>query len=99
MTPLQALAFSILAGAVACFAWGRFRYDVVALVALAASVLVGTVSAKQAFQGFTSDVVVIIASALVVSAAVARSGVIEQLLQPLLGRLKTSATQVPVMAG
>jgi di/tricarboxylate transporter len=98
MTPQQALAFAILAGAVACFAWGRFRYDIVALVALAASVLVGVVTPKQAFQGFTSDVVVIIASALVVSAAVARSGLIEQLLQPLLGQLKTADTQVPALA-
>jgi di/tricarboxylate transporter len=98
MTAQQALVFAILGGAVACFAWGRFRYDLVALAALLASVLGGVVSVKQAFLGFTSDVVVIIACALVVSAAVARSGVIEQLLQPALGRLKTAATQVPALA-
>jgi di/tricarboxylate transporter len=99
MTLPQALAFSIVGGAVVMFAWGRFRYDVVALVALLVGVSVGVVPAKRMFSGFTSDVVVIIASALVISAAVARSGVIEQLLQPLLSRLKTSVTQVPVMAG
>ncbi|HLK23723.1 MAG TPA: SLC13 family permease [Caulobacteraceae bacterium] len=98
MTTQQALTFAILAGAVACFAWGRFRYDVVSLVALLVSVLTGVVSVKAAFSGFTSDVVVIIASALVISAAVARSGVIEQLLRPVIGRLKSERTQVPALA-
>ena len=55
--------------------------------------------AKQAFTGFTSDVVVIIASALVVSAAIAPIGVIETAMRPLLSRLKTSRAQVPVLAG
>jgi di/tricarboxylate transporter len=99
MTLPQALAFSIVGGAVVMFAWGRFRYDVVSLVALLIGVSVGVVPVKRAFSGFTSDVVVIIACALVISTAVARSGIIEQLLQPVLVRLKTSATQVPVMAG
>jgi di/tricarboxylate transporter len=99
MTLPQAFAFSIVGAAVAMFAWGRFRYDVIALLALLAGVIAGVVPIKRVFSGFTSDVVVIIACALVISAAVARSGVIEQLLQPLLSRLKTSATQVPVMAG
>jgi len=99
MTLQQGLAFSIVGCAVAVFAWGRFRYDIVALGALLAGLVAGIVPAKQAFTGFTSDVVVIIASALIVSAAVARSGVIEQFLRPLLNRLKTVNTQVPALAG
>jgi di/tricarboxylate transporter len=99
MTLPQAFAFSILGGAVLLFAWGRFRYDLVALGALLAGLVTGVVPAKAAFSGFTSDVVVIIACALVLSAAVARSGVTERFLQPLLSRLKTPATQVPAMAG
>ena len=92
-------AFSILAVAVVLFASGRFRYDLVAVGALMAGVLSGLVPAKEAFSGFTSDVVVIIAAALVVSAAVARSGAVEMALRPLLGRLKSAASQVPVLAG
>ncbi len=99
MTAAEALSFSIVAGAVAFFAWGRFRYDVVALTALLLGVAVGVVKPARAFSGFTSDVVVIIACALVISAAIARSGIIEQALQPLLSRLKTPATQVPALAG
>lgn len=94
----QALAFTVLGGAVAMFAWGRFRYDLVALGALLVGLLLGLVPAEAAFSGFKSDVVVIIASALVISAAIVRSGVVERALQPLLSRLKTAATQVPALA-
>jgi di/tricarboxylate transporter len=60
---------------------------------------VGVVPLKSAFTGFTSDVVVIIAAALIVSAAIAKSGVIEMALRPLLSRLKRLRVQVPVLAG
>ena len=43
--------------------------------------------------------VIIIASALVVSAAIARSGVMEMLVRPLLPHLKTADTQAPAFAG
>lgn len=99
MTTPQLLSFLILGAAIIGFASNRFRYDLVALLALIAGMAVGIVPVKQAFTGFTSEVVVIIASALVVSAAVARSGVIEAALAPLLARLKSLPVQVPVMAG
>lgn len=99
MTTQQILSFSIIGGAILCFAWGRFRYDLVSLVALLVGLVVGIVPAKSAFTGFTSDVVIIIASALVVSAAIARSGVIEWAIRPVTARLKRPRSQVPVMAG
>ena len=99
MTPQQALAFGIIGAAVVMFAWGRFRYDLVALGALLAGLLTGLVPAKAAFSGFTSDVVVIIATALIVSAAIARSGLVEAIARPLLARLKTPALQAPALAG
>ena len=71
----------------------------VTLVASVCGVTTGLVPAAKASSGFASDVVVIIASALVISAAVARSGVAGQMLQPLLSRLKTPSSQVPVLAG
>ncbi|NIJ32809.1 SLC13 family permease [Sphingomonas oligoaromativorans] len=99
MTLIQILSFALIGGAVAAFAWGRFRYDVISLVALLVGVAIGVVPAKQAFTGFTSDVIVVIASALVVSAGIARSGVIETAIRPLLSRLKSLSVQVPVLAG
>lgn len=99
MTFHQGACFAIIAGAMAMFAWGRFRYDAIALVALLVAVLSGAVPAKSAFNGFSSDVVVIIACALVISAAITRSGVVEPLVSPLLRRLTRPTTQVPVLAG
>lgn len=93
------LSFAIIGCAVLVFASGRFRYDVVALVALFVGVLTRDVPIKSAFSGFTSDVVIIIACALIVSAAIQQSGVIEWAVRPLLDRLKSTATQVPVLAG
>jgi di/tricarboxylate transporter len=76
----QALAFTVLAATMALFIWGRLRYDLVAVLALLAAVFTGVVPYGQAFAGFSDDIVIIVASALIVSAAVARSGVMEAAL-------------------
>ena len=99
MTFEQGLSFAIVGAAVALFASGRFRYDAIALGALVVAVLTGVVDDKRAFTGFTSDVVIVIAGALVLSAAITRSGVIEPLVAPLVRRLRTPQAQVPVIAG
>ncbi len=99
MTGAQALSFAIIGGAVIGFASGRVRFDVVALVALLVGIVTGIVPYKDAFSGFTSDVVVIIAAALVISAAVARSGIVELAVAPLLPHLGTVQRQVPALAG
>lgn len=97
MTLEQALAFALVGGAIALFIWGRFRYDLVALCVLLAGVLVGVVPADGAFSGFSDDVVVIIGTALVISAAVSRSGVVEAVLRPVTGRLKSAQAQVALL--
>jgi di/tricarboxylate transporter len=97
MTLAQGTAFALIIGAIVCFAWGRFRYDVVSVVVLTLGLLTGVVPAKAAFSGFSSEVVVIIAAALIVSAAVSKSGVVEWALRPILPRLKTEQQQVPVL--
>jgi di/tricarboxylate transporter len=99
MTFEQGLSFAIVGAAVALFASGRFRYDAISLGALLVGLLTGVVDEKHAFSGFTSDVVVIIAGALVLSAGITRSGAIEPLVAPLIRRLRTPQTQVPAMAG
>jgi len=99
MTLDQALAFGILGATVGLFLWGRIAYDLVALLALLAGVLVGIIPLDRAFSGFADDVVVIVAAALLVSAAVARSGAVETLMRPVLPYLTSTATQVPALAG
>jgi di/tricarboxylate transporter len=99
MTLQQALAFGILFAMMALFAWGKLRYDVVALVGLFVSIVVGIVPHDKAFTGFGDDIVIIVASALIVSAAVARSGIIERLVRPIAPYLTRTTTQVVVLAG
>ena len=97
MTLHEGLAFGLIGCTLLLFIWGKFRYDLVSLASLLTGVLIGVVPAPHAFDGFKSDVVVIIAAALVVSAAFARSGLVEVAMRPVLGRLTTERTQVPVL--
>ncbi|UEM07911.1 SLC13 family permease (plasmid) [Skermanella rosea] len=97
MTLHQGFAFAIVIAMMALFVWGRLRYDVVAMLALFASVAAGIVPAEDAFSGFGDEVVIIVAAALLVSAAVAKSGVTERLMQPLAPYLRTTRSQVFVL--
>lgn len=97
MTLPQWGSLALIAVAIGFFIWGRIRYDLVALGALLAGVVTGLIAPDQAFTGFGADVVVIIGAALVVSAAVARSGIMERLLRPVLNRLGSARTQVPAL--
>ncbi|GFE87241.1 SLC13 family permease [Steroidobacter agaridevorans] len=97
MTLDQMLAFAILTGMMALFVWGRLRYDLVAGLALFASVVVGVVPVEAAFSGFGDDIVIIVGSALLVSAAVARSGVIEAVLHPLAPKITSTRAQLVLL--
>jgi len=90
MTAPQILSFAVLAGMMALFVWGRIRYDMVAVIALLVAVMVGIVAPDAAFSGFSDDIVVIVGSALVISAAIERSGVVEAAL----GRVTSGAHKV-----
>jgi di/tricarboxylate transporter len=99
VTLQQSLAFGLIGATVIAFIWGRWRYDLIALAALAAGMALGLIPVKAAFDGFANDIVIIIASALVLSAAVARSGFVDMVMAPLLPKLRDERTQVPVLAG
>jgi di/tricarboxylate transporter len=99
MTLDQFLAFAVVIVMMALFAWGRWRYDLVAALALLAAVIVGIVPPDKAFTGYSDDIVIIVASALVVSAAVARSGVVERVVRQLGPYLTTITSQVVALVG
>ncbi len=99
MTLAQAEAFGLIAATIGMFVWGRLPYDLVALSALLIGIAIGIVPEKHAFEGFSDEIIIIIAAALVVSAGIARSGVIEAIMRPVLPRLRTTAIQTPVLAG
>jgi di/tricarboxylate transporter len=97
MTRDQILAFAVLTGMMAVFIWGRLRYDLVAVLALLAAVFTGIVPHREAFSGFGDDIVIIVASALVVSAAVARSGVMEAVLHRVSPYITSVQGQIVVL--
>ena len=99
MTTPQILSFAVLAGMMALFLWGRIRYDMVAVLSLLAAVLVGIVSPDDAFSGFSDDIVIIVGSALVMSAAIERSGVVEAVLARLIGGTRRVGTQLTALVG
>jgi di/tricarboxylate transporter len=69
----------------------------VAALALLAAVAAGVVPTKEAFSGFADDIVIIVASALLVSAAVARSGVTEAAMRRIAPYATTTQTQVFIL--
>src|SRR3712207_1046050 len=93
----QILAFVVLAATMALFVWGRLRYDLVAVLALLAAVFTGIVPSSQAFSGFSDDIVIIVASALMVSAAVERSGVMEAALKTVSPHVTSAQGQIALL--
>jgi len=83
MTTQQILAFSVIGLMMAIFIWDRFRYDLVACCSLVLDIAVGIVPFDKAFSGFSDDMVIIVGSALIVSAGVARSGIVDATIKRL----------------
>jgi len=94
----QIEAFTIVGAMLALFVWDRLRYDLVAGMALLAAMLTGIVPAEKAFEGFANQVIIIIASVLVVSRAIARSGVIDTGLRRLLQRVGSPSLQIGILS-
>lgn len=97
MTTQQILAFAIIAAMMAVFIWDRFRYDVVACCALVLAVTVGVVPFDKAFSGFSDDIVIIVGSALIVSAGVARSGIVDTAIKKFFPNLNSLHTQLALL--
>lgn len=74
------LLFIILILTLSMFIWGRFRYDVVALMSLMALVLTGLVPTEYAFLGFGNSAVISVAAVMVISSVLIQAGLVEQLL-------------------
>ncbi|MBC2885530.1 SLC13 family permease [Ochrobactrum sp. CM-21-5] len=97
MTHQQILSFAVIVLMMGAFIWGKFRYDVVALCALLLAIGVGVVPYDHAFSGFSDDIVIIVGSALVVSAGVARSGLMQAAVQRFLPEMNSVRLQLAVL--
>lgn len=81
------LLFSILAATLALFIWGRFRYDLVALICLLALVLTGVIPSEHAFLGFSNSAVISVAAVMAITNVLIQAGLVENIIvmvRPLL---------------
>jgi di/tricarboxylate transporter len=67
----------VLAVAMGLFVWGKWRADVVALLTLGASVVLGLIPASDAFEGFGHPAVITVAAVLAISSSMARAGLVD----------------------
>ena len=99
MNPDQVILFTLLLVVFAFLIWGRYRYDLVAFIALVCALVLGVVPEEQAFSGFGHPATIIIALVLIVSRGLSSSGAVE-LLAKQLGRFSASLqSHIAGMAG
>ena len=79
MTGPMLMVFGILAGAIALFAWGRPRVDIVAILVVLALMLSRVLTPREALAGFGDPVVVLIAAIFIVGEALVNTGVVHRL--------------------
>ncbi len=83
MTYEQILIFSILLITLGLFIWDRWRYDVVAIMALLALALTGLIPAEQVFSGLGHPAVVTVAAVLILGRALLNAGVVDSVARQL----------------
>jgi di/tricarboxylate transporter len=94
MTFDQSIAFAVLAMSLILFAWGRWRYDIVALIALIAVTLAGLVDPSEVLNGFGHPAVITVAAVLVISHSLRRAGVVDLIAQYLAPLTKNTFTHI-----
>lgn len=80
----QGAVFTVLAATLGLLVWNRWRYDIVALGALLALVLVGVVPAAEAFSGLGHPAVITVVAVLVISRGLLNAGVVDMLARRLM---------------
>jgi di/tricarboxylate transporter len=89
MTTDQTLAFAILGATLVLFIWARWRYDVVAVLALLAVVFTGLIPPAEALVGFSHPAVITVAAVLIISRGLQNAGLVDVVVKavsPLRGR-------------
>jgi di/tricarboxylate transporter len=79
----QVIVFGVLLLALVLFIWGKWRYDIVALLALLTVTVTGIIPGDQAFAGFGHPAVITVAAVLVVSRGLLNAGIVDVIAQKL----------------
>jgi len=73
----QIVVFATLVSVLIMLAWGRWRYDVVAVIAMLIITISGIIPYEEAFYGFSHPAVITVAAVLIISRALMNSGVVD----------------------
>lgn len=84
-----ALVIGLLIIAVILFATEKFSVDVVTIGLLIVLTLSGIITPKEAFEGFSSDFIIILASIFIVSGALLETGLLDKIGAQMITRIKS----------
>ena len=99
MTTDQIQIFGLLFFVFVFLIWGRWRYDLVAFVALIAAIIMGLVPTEEAFSGFGHPATIIIALVLIVSKGLSNSGAIELIAKQVSRYAVSLQAHIAAMSG
>jgi di/tricarboxylate transporter len=95
----QTILFAVLAAAAVLFVWGRWRYDVVAVMALLTLAVTGVVAPAATFVGFGHPAVITVAAVLVISRGLENAGVVDLFTRAVLAAGQRPVIQLAVLTG
>jgi di/tricarboxylate transporter len=101
LTPAQGGIFALLAALLGLLMWGRWRYDVVAFLALITAVATGLVPAEASFSGFGHPATITVAFVLIISRTLASAGAVDwaaALIRPAAKRTSTHIAALSSLA-
>ena len=99
MTAQQMGIFIILIATMVLFVWGRWRFDMVAMMALFACILLGIVKPDEAFHGFGHPAVITVIAVLAITRAFANSGLVDLITSHLARLTQDPFTQLVALCG
>jgi di/tricarboxylate transporter len=99
MSVEQSIVFVVLGLTLVLFIWGRWRYDVVALMALLFVAVVGLVPSHDVFSGFGHPAVITVAAVLVLSRGLVNAGVVDAIARILWRVGDSTFIQVTALTG
>lgn len=79
----QIVIFCILLVTLGLFMWDRWRYDVIAILALLATAITGLIPAENVFSGLGHPAVVTVAAVLILGQALLNAGVVDGVARQL----------------
>ena len=98
MNATQGLLLGGLVVVFILFVWDKWRYDLVALVALLACTLFGLISPADTFTGFGHPATITIAAVLIISRALLNSGAVHLVVRYVDRAIRRVSTHVAVLS-